>query len=159
MGAADRTAPFGFAPIERRGPQTLRVDEERGGIEPSHIVSGHRQRRDRRNLRWGFRPRDKGNPLENVAEPKAARRTRLLTAGEVGALLKALERAEADRTEEPQIIAAIRAVILTGARISELLTLQWDHIRPDETELHLPDTKTGFSRRPISTNGVSGTTT
>jgi integrase len=109
----------------------------------------------RKALLWGFRPRDKGNPLENVAEPKASRRTRLLTAGEVGGLLKALERAEADRTEEPQVIAAIRAVILTGARISELLTLQWDHIRPDETELHLPDTKTGFSRRPISTETLA----
>src|SRR5215472_6976376 len=39
----------------------------------------------RKALLWGLRPRDKGNPLENVAEPKASRRTRLLTAGEVGA--------------------------------------------------------------------------
>jgi integrase len=109
----------------------------------------------RKALLWGCRPREKGNPLENIAEPKPSRRTRLLTAGEVGALLKALERAETDKTEEPQIIAAIRAVILTGARISELLTLEWDHIRPDETELHLPDTKTGFSRRPISTETLA----
>jgi integrase len=109
----------------------------------------------RRALLWGLRPRDAGNPLENVAEPKPSRRERLLAPGEIGALLKALERAAVERTEEPQIIAAIRAVILTGARISELLELQWDQIRPDEAELHLPDTKTGFSRRPISTETLA----
>ncbi len=88
----------------------------------------------RKALQWGLRPREAGNPLENVVEPKTSRRERLLTPGEIGA----------------QIIAAIRAVILTGARISELLALEWDHIRVDEKELHLPDTKTGFSQRPIS---------
>jgi integrase len=62
-------------------------------------------------------------------------------------LLRALDQAEA---EAPQIIAVIRAAILTGARISELLELRWDHVRRDEMELHLPDTKSGFSRRPIS---------
>jgi integrase len=53
-------------------------------------------------------------------------------------------------TEHPQCLAAIRAAILTGARISELLMLRWQDIRREEMELHLPDTKTGFSRRPIS---------
>jgi len=64
--------------------------------------------------------------------------------------VQALNAAEANGTEHPQAIAATRAVILTGARISELLTLRWQSIRRDELELHLPDTKTGFSRRPIS---------
>ena len=39
-------------------------------------------------LAWGMRPRELGNPLETVTEPKVARRERLLTNGEVGALLK-----------------------------------------------------------------------
>jgi integrase len=104
----------------------------------------------RKALAWGMRPRELGNPLENIAEPKTARRERLLAPGEVGALLKALDSAEANRTEQPQIVAAIRAAILTGARISELLSLRWDQVRRDEMELHLPDTKTGFSRRPLS---------
>lgn len=109
----------------------------------------------RKSLLWGLRPREAGNPLENVAEPKPARRERLLAPGELGALLKALDRATAEQSEEPQVITAIRTVILTGARISELLSLEWDHIRPDEMELHLPDTKTGFSRRPISNDTLS----
>jgi integrase len=44
----------------------------------------------------------------------------------------------------------IRLAILTGARIGELLNLRHSEIRRGEMELHLPDTKTGFSRRPIS---------
>jgi integrase len=105
----------------------------------------------RKALAWGFRPKVAGNPLENVVEPKTARRERLLAPGEIGALLKALDQAEAEKREPPQIIAITRAAVLTGARISELLALRWDHVRRHEMELHLPDTKTGFSRRPLST--------
>jgi integrase len=101
-------------------------------------------------LQWNLRAKEAGNPLEGVSEPKVNRRERLLTSGEIGALMKALEAAEVDGAEHPQVIAAIRAVIFTGARISELLTLRWQDIRRDEMELHLSDTKTGFSRRPIS---------
>ena len=101
-------------------------------------------------LRWGLRAKEAGNPLENITEPKVARRERLLTGSEIGALLRALDAAEADGSEHPRIIAAIRVVILTGPRISEPLGLRWQEIRRDEMELHLADTKTGFSRRPIS---------
>ena len=101
-------------------------------------------------LQWKLRAKEAGNPLESVTEPKVARRERLLAGGEIGALMQALDAAEADGTEHPQAITAIRAAIFTGARISELLTLRWQDIRRDEMELHLPDTKTGFSRRPIS---------
>jgi integrase len=101
-------------------------------------------------LGWGLRAKEAGNPLENVSEPKVPRRERLLTGGELGALLKALDTAAAEQAEPPQVVAVIRAAILTGARISELLSLRWEHIRREEMELHLPDTKTGFSRRPVS---------
>lgn len=101
-------------------------------------------------LQWQLRAKEAGNPLEGVSEPKVARRERLLTGGELGALMKALDAAENDMSEHRQCVAAIRAAILTGARISELLTLRWQDIRRDEMELHLLDTKTGFSRRPIS---------
>jgi integrase len=99
---------------------------------------------------WKLRAKEAGNPLEDVAEPKVPRRERLLTGSEIGALLKALDTAEAEQTEPPQALAVIRAEVLTGARISELLTLRWGYVRRDELELHLPDSKTGFSRRPIS---------
>jgi integrase len=99
---------------------------------------------------WGLRSKELGNPLDNVTEPKVPRRERLLTGGEVGALLKALGAAEAQVTEHPRIIASIRVLILAGPRISEPLGLRWPEIRREEMELHFPDTKSGFSRRPIS---------
>src|SRR5439155_380711 len=73
-------------------------------------------------LAWGLRPKTLANPLDNTAEPKVARRERLFTGTEIGALLATLDRAALDRTEEPQAVAAIRAAIFTGARIGELLT-------------------------------------
>ena len=106
-------------------------------------------------LQWKLRAKESGNPLESVTEPKVNRRERLLTGGEIGALMKALDAAGSDGAEHPQAIAAIRAAILTGARISELLTLRWKNIRRDAMELHLSDTKTGFSRRPISAATLS----
>ncbi len=101
-------------------------------------------------LGWGLRVKEAGNPLENVTEPKVARRERLLTGSEIGALMVALDVSEADGSEHPRLIAAIRVVILTGPRISEPLGLRWPEIRRDEMELHLSDTKSGFSLRPIS---------
>jgi len=109
----------------------------------------------RKALAWGLRPRELGNPLETVTEPKTARRERLLAPGEIGALLKALAAVEETKTEAPQIVAVIRAAILTGARISELLSLRWENVRRDEMELHLSDTKTGFSRRPLSVDTLA----
>ena len=103
----------------------------------------------------GYAPARAGNPLENIAEPRTARRERLLAPGEVGALLKALAPPRKGEPEAPQIIAVIRAAILTGARISELLSLRWEDVRRDEMELHFRDTKTGFSRRPLSTDTLA----
>ena len=104
----------------------------------------------RKAIGWKLRAKEAGNPLENVVEPRVPRRERLLTGGEIGALLKTLDTVEANGAEHPRVIAALRVVILAGPRISEPLGLRWPEIRRDEMELHLPDTKTGFSRRPIS---------
>ena len=68
--------------------------------------------------------------------------------------MKAIDKADADKTVHPQICAVIKAGILTGARIEELLTLRWQDIRRGEMELHLQDTKTGFSRRPLSEDAL-----
>jgi integrase len=106
-------------------------------------------------LQWKLRAKELGNPLENLAEPKVKRRERLLTGSEIGALLKTLDEAEVDRAEYRQVIAVIHAAVLTGARISELLTLRWEDIHREAMELRLPDTKTGFSLRSISAAALS----
>ena len=106
-------------------------------------------------LALGMRPRELGNPLEGVTEPKVERRQRLLAAREVGALMKELDRSAAKKTELPVVVAAVKSVLLTGARISEILNLRWDDVRTEDLELHLRDTKTGFSRRPIAAEALA----
>lgn len=47
------------------------------------------------------------------------------------------------RSENPQAVAAIRLLLLTGCRLGEILELQWPHIDFDRRLLLLPDSKTG----------------
>jgi hypothetical protein len=58
----------------------------------------------RKALQWKLRPKESGNPLESITEPKVARRERLLTGAEVGALLKALDAAATKRSEAPRLL-------------------------------------------------------
>jgi integrase len=104
----------------------------------------------RKATEWGMRPRALAPVLEGVTLPKIATRERLLSDSEIAALWRALDEADSQRRFAPQVTAAIRVLMLTGARAKEILTLCRDYIRRDEMTLHLPDTKTGFSRRPIS---------
>lgn len=104
---------------------------------------------------WKLRSRDLGNPLEGVQEPKVRRRERLLSEKEVAALRKEIAAAREAKAEQPQVLAAIDCAMLTGARISEILTLRWDSVRIEERELRLADTKSGFSVRPISKEALT----
>jgi integrase len=47
------------------------------------------------------------------------------------------------RREQPFITAAIGLLILTGARLTEILTLRWDYVDLANAVLRLPDSKTG----------------
>ena len=101
-------------------------------------------------LAWRMRPLEMGHPLDGIDQPRVPRRERLLSDGELTALLAEIDRCEADGTEKPQIIAACRLTALTGWRINEILMLRWTHVRRDLGEAHLPDTKSGFSARPLA---------
>jgi integrase len=58
--------------------------------------------------------------------------------GRVGAAMAALE------SKKPFAIAALRLLIFTGCRRTEVLNLKWEYVRLDKRELKLPQTKTGF---------------
>jgi integrase len=92
--------------------------------------------------KWGLRG-DGTNPCRHVEKYKEEKKERYLTPGELSRLGVTLSDAEAAREELPQAIAAIRLLVLTGARLSEILTLQWAHVDLDRRELALPDSKTG----------------
>jgi len=76
--------------------------------------------------RWGIRP-DGSNPCRHVERNRERRRERFLSAGELGRLGKTLAEAEHTATESASVIAAIRLLIFTGARRSEILTARWEH--------------------------------
>lgn len=90
---------------------------------------------------WGER-KDATNPVADVEKFAEVKRERFLSPEELGSLGKALGEA-GERGDSPYVIGAIRLLILTGARLSEILTLKWEHVDFDARLLRLPDSKTG----------------
>ncbi len=73
--------------------------------------------------RWGIAGCT-ANPTRGIQRPVFDnRRERFLTASEAGRLLKA-----AGRSRNPQLRPIVGLLLLTGARVSELLQAQWCHI-------------------------------
>jgi integrase len=136
----------------------LRFDDE-GRVVKGRAEAGNLYRLlhhlFRKAISWKIRNRELGDPLESIPEPKVGRRERLLSASEVGALLREVDRSSKTGGEPPHVLAVIKLAVLTGARISELLSLQWKYVRRAEMELHFDDTKSGFSRRPLSSEALS----
>jgi integrase len=135
-------------------PQTLRrrfvADITRSDIARLHLSLSEKPYQGNRLLafaakffNWcekhGYRP-DGSNPCRHIEKYKEQRRERFLSPQELARLGEAL--AEAD-TASPYVVAAIRLLVLTGARLSEILTLQWSHVDFDNVLLRLPDSKTG----------------
>lgn len=82
------------------------------------------------------------NPCFKIERYRENKRERYLTADELVELGAALDAAEA-AGENPFIIALVRLLVLTGARLSELLTLKWAYVDEQRRMLRLPDSKTG----------------
>ena len=91
---------------------------------------------------WGLRP-DGSNPCRHVKRFREEKRERFLSDAEYGRLGAALKESEEEKLEPASAIAAIRLLMLTGCRKSEILTLQWKHVDLEAGELRLPDSKTG----------------
>jgi integrase len=100
----------------------------------------------------GHRPGG-SNPCRGVPKAILQKRERFLTSAELAALGKALAKAEQDKTESPLAIAGIRLLLLTGARRSEIVTLQWRYVDFERRALMLPDSKTGA--KPIYLNAAA----
>ena len=78
-------------------------------------------------------------------------RERFLTPEEYRNVGAALRDAEAEGLMWPPAIAAIRLVVLTGCRKSEILTLRWDDVDRTTGELRLRDGKRGPRMVPLTT--------
>ena len=90
------------------------------------------------------------NPCRGIDRYKECKRERFLSAAELPRLGEALREAEQDKTLSPYAVAAIRLLLLTGARLSEILTLKWDYVDAGNRQLRLPRSKTGPEDRSIS---------
>ena len=84
---------------------------------------------------WNLRPQG-SNPCRNMRRYKTTPRERFLSPDELKRLGFVL-----DHAEDRQAAAAIRLLLFTGARSSEITGLRWDWIRG--TRAVLPDSKTG----------------
>jgi integrase len=88
--------------------------------------------------KWGERA-DGSNPCRHVEKYGEHKRERMLSADEFGRLADALKAPG----RSPYIVAAIKLLVFTGARLSEILNLKWEWIDFERAEARLPDSKTG----------------
>jgi len=86
---------------------------------------------------WGYRLHNT-NPCRNTRRYRMAPKERYLTAGEMARLNAVLTR---DEFWCPHVVAVIRLLLLTGCRVGEVLSLEWDWIRG--RRIFLPDSKSG----------------
>ena len=87
--------------------------------------------------RVGYRP-DGSNPCRGIRRYRRKGRERFLSDTEIRRLAATLSAHEGER---PLEVAAVRLLLLTGCRKSEVLTLRWSDYR--EGRLFLRDGKTG----------------
>ena len=69
----------------------------------------------------------------------------------LGATLAAAKRNEA---ETPFVLTAIALLLLTGARLNEILTLRWEHVDLANAVLRLPNSKTGAKEIYLSDTAI-----
>ena len=66
----------------------------------------------------------------------------------------ALKEIEVDGSETASAIVAVRLLMLTGCRLSEIQKLRWEHVDLDAAEIHLADGKTGARTIHLSPSAV-----
>ena len=138
-------------------------------VEEFHRSNGHRKSAANNYLRiahlmfekaaqWELTERR--NPARGVKLFPENKRKRYLSAEERSRLNRVLEEAlqRVHRTDESRTapwarwshVYAVRLLLLTGMRMSEVLDLEWSWISRERLEIILPQSKTGQSVRPIS---------
>lgn len=91
------------------------------------------------------------NPATGVKRFKNKRRKRILTTDELKALGKAMLESE---TENARGIAIIKALLFTGCRRNEILSLTWESLDSQAKCMRFEDTKTGPQIRPLGTTAI-----
>lgn len=90
------------------------------------------------------------NPCRHVQRFSERPRTRYLNGEELQRLGKALRTLLENGDIQPSAANAIRMLLLTGARLNEILTAKWAWIDVPARVLRLPDSKSGEKRLYLS---------
>lgn len=93
---------------------------------------------------WGLLPAEQTNPCAAVRKNRPRRRGQMINEEALGRLGAALERLAVLR---PALAAAIRLLLLTGARPGEIFRLQWEEVEDDR--IVLSQTKRGPRSIPL----------
>lgn len=91
---------------------------------------------------WGWRD-EYTNPVRLVSKYKENQRQRFLSDEEIRELGRILDKCADEETESLYVIAAIRLLLLTGARLGEILEARWQSVDLVRGYLMVPDSKTG----------------
>jgi integrase len=91
---------------------------------------------------WGLRP-DGSNPRKHIKKYPEEKRERFLSPAELRRVGEVLRDVEEEGIELPSSIVAARLLMLTGCRLGEIMTLQWEHVDIPGKALRLSDSKTG----------------
>ncbi|MYA95552.1 MAG: tyrosine-type recombinase/integrase [Nitrospinae bacterium] len=102
---------------------------------------------------WGLVPEGM-NPCRSIAKYPERKRERFLTDKEFTRLGQTLDEVRTQGGATAPAVAAIRLLMLTGCRKNEILKLRWEDVALDESELRLPDAKTGARVVPLSPQAV-----
>ncbi|RIV85950.1 tyrosine-type recombinase/integrase [Aurantiacibacter zhengii] len=101
---------------------------------------------------WEYRPTG-SNPCRHVEKFSEKARTRYLTASELGKLGQGLKALPKEGKISRAAANAIRLLLFTGARLNEILALEWSWIDLKARVINLPDSKTGA--KPIFLNDAA----
>lgn len=137
----------------------------RGEVDKFHKAMRHAPYRANRTLAlfsrlmslgetWGWRPQGT-NPCKYVERFAEKARTRFLNVEElarIGAAMRALQ----DEGEITRTAAhAVELLLLTGARLNEVLTAEWKWVDWNAKLLRLPDSKTGSKSLYLSEAAIN----
>lgn len=88
--------------------------------------------------------RDRGtNPVRGLEKYREEKRLKFMESSELEALGEGIAKLEEQNAIDPPIGAALKVMLLTGARCSEILTLKWEYFSESKEKALLPDSKTG----------------
>ena len=142
---------FGNLPvsaIRREDVATLHYELRKAPTVANDAVSALSHMLNRAEA-WGLAPPG-GNPCRFVAKYKSRKRERFLTHEEFRRLGRVLSAMETQGRVPAPAAAALRLLMLTGCRVYEILTLRWEDVHLEASEVRLRDSKTGPRVVPLS---------